>query len=57
MVQTALKRLFRPAGDVSSRPVDAAKTFVAGGSVGKLHERLRDELGLDWDDPIAGQEK
>ena len=57
MVQTALKRLFQQAGDVSSRPVDAAKTFAAGGSVGKLHERLRDELGLDWDDPIAGQEK
>ena len=55
MVQTALKRLFRPAEDLSAKSAKTAKTFEAGGSVGKLHDRLRDELGLDWDDPIAGE--
>ncbi|EDL49304.1 hypothetical protein ED21_21529 [Erythrobacter sp. SD-21] len=23
--------------------------------MGLLHDRLRDELGLDWDDPIAAK--
>ena len=34
-------------------PAAAAPTFEAGGNVGALHDRLRTELGLDWDDPIV----
>ncbi|MDG6079082.1 hypothetical protein E3U23_07745 [Erythrobacter litoralis] len=30
-----------------------AGSFVAGGTVGELHQRLQQELGMDWDDPIV----
>ena len=30
-----------------------AESFVAGGAVGELHQRLQQELGMDWDDPIV----
>ena len=34
-------------------PMRAADSFVAGGAVGELHQRLQQELGMDWDDPIV----
>ncbi|WP_156787373.1 DUF2236 domain-containing protein [Erythrobacter sp. SD-21] len=55
MVQNALKRLFQQSEEGAGKTPQPAKTFAAGGSVGLLHDRLRDELGLDWDDPIAAK--
>ncbi|WP_394270917.1 hypothetical protein [Qipengyuania sp.] len=34
-------------------PLTQAESFVAGGAVGQLHQRLQQELGMDWDDPIV----
>lgn len=52
MDHKALKRKARPQAETFEKTIPAAETFAAGGTVGKLHERLRNELGLDWDDPL-----
>lgn len=39
--------------DVDAAPLREADSFVAGGAVGELHQRLQQELGMDWDDPIV----
>ena len=39
--------------ETADRNERVTKTFVAGGQVGSLHARLQQELGLDWDDPVA----
>ena len=53
MVSNLFKKILVPSGDQQETPVAPAKTFTAGGSVGDLHRRLREEMGLDWDDGIV----
>ena len=56
MVSNLLKKIRVQSDDrheVHVPPAVPAKTFTAGGSVGDLHRRLRDEMGLDWDDGIV----
>lgn len=53
MVSNLFKKILAPADYRQDVPVAPAKTFTAGGSVGDLHRRLRDEMGLDWDDGIV----
>lgn len=53
MVRNLFKKVAHSADDRKDIPAPPAKTFTAGGSVGDLHRRLRDEMGLDWDDGIV----
>lgn len=50
MVSNLFKRILVSNDEQAKSPVAPAKTFTAGGSVGDLHRRLREEMGLDWDD-------
>lgn len=36
-----------------AQPALEAESFTAGGKVGELHQRLQQELGMDWDDPVV----
>ena len=42
-------------GDATASRARPAKQFVAGGKVGALHQRLRSELGVDWDDALVSE--
>lgn len=53
MVRNLFKRIALSDDVRKAIPAPPAKTFTAGGSVGDLHRRLRDEMGLDWDDGIV----
>lgn len=53
MVRNLFKRVALSDDVRKAIPAPPAKTFTAGGSVGDLHRRLRDEMGLDWDDGIV----
>lgn len=56
MVNSLLKRILPSNDEIAEAPLPQAKTFAAGGHIGELHERLRNELGLDWDDPIVSEQ-
>ena len=53
MVSNLFRKVRAPAEGAEKVAVTPAPTFTAGGSVGDLHRRLRDEMGLDWDDSIV----
>ena len=53
MVSNLFRKVRAPAEGAEKVAVTPARTFIAGGSVGDLHRRLRDEMGLDWDDGIV----
>lgn len=56
MTGTNLKRVATTEESVNNAPAQPAyqaESFTAGGTVGELHQRLQQELGMDWDDPIV----
>ena len=55
MVSSLLNRILPSHEEAREAPLPQAKTFAAGGTVGALHERLANELGLDWDHPIVSE--